>query len=150
MSDPAAAAVAGGRIPLVDYLVLDGAAAHLRAHACTACEALYFDRRNACARCGGRAFGWKPLARTGTVRAFTVVHRAAPRIATPYVSVIVDLDGGGVVKANLVGVPQEAAGVTPRLRVELDTYVVGTDDDGTEAIAFGFRPTDRAGGVTHG
>jgi uncharacterized OB-fold protein len=127
------------QIPLVDYLVLD-TDPHLRAHECSGCKALYFDRRNACARCGKRDFGRRVLASVGTVRAFTIVYRAAPKIPTPYISVVVDLDGGGIVKANLVDVEIDAASVPPGLRVELTTYAVGRDDDGTEAIAFGFRP----------
>ena len=122
------------QIPVVDYLEL-GDTPHLTSRTCTSCGALYFDRRNACAKCFGREFGSTDLANTGEVRAFTFVGR----VKRPYVSVIVDLDGGGVVKSNLLGVddPDE---VTPRLPVVLDTYVVGTDDDGTEAVAFGYRP----------
>ena len=39
---------------------------------------------------------------------------------------------------HLVGVPPDAASVDPDVPVELVTRSVGTDDDGTEAIAFGF------------
>lgn len=128
----------GGRLPAVDYLVLDEPP-YLRARECRSCGALYFDRRNACARCFGAEFGSRPLAQTGVVRAYTIVHRAAPSIPVPYTSVVVDLDGGGVVKANLLGVTDPDL-VTPSLRVRLDTFVAGTDDDGTAAVAFGFRP----------
>jgi uncharacterized protein len=125
------------QIPIVDYLVL-GDSPHLRAHGCDACDALYFDRRNACARCSGRAFTSRELSNSGQVRAFTVVHRAAPSIPTPYTSVVVDLDGGGSVKANLLDTTDPAE-ITPDLRVALTTFVVGTDDDGTEAVGFGYR-----------
>ena len=37
-----------GRIPLVDYLVLDDGDPHLRAQECVNCGARFFDRRNAC------------------------------------------------------------------------------------------------------
>lgn len=125
-------------IPAVDYLVL-GDEPRLRAHACAGCGALYFDRRNACARCSGTAFESRDLATEGSVRAFTIVHRAAPGLPAPYTSVVVDLEGGGVVKANLLGVTDPAA-VTPGLKVRLATFAAGVDDDGTEAIAFGFEP----------
>jgi hypothetical protein len=52
----------------------------------------------------------------------------------------VDLTGGGVVKANLLGVDAPDQ-ITAGMSVELETFVLETDDDGTEAIAFGFRPT---------
>jgi uncharacterized OB-fold protein len=124
------------QIPVVDYLVLDDPP-FLRARVCVECEALYFDRRNACARCGTQKFGRRDLARTGKVRAFTVVRRASSKLPTPYVSAIVDLDGGGTVKANLIDMPEPAA-ITPEMPVRMTTWVAGTDDDGTEAVAFGF------------
>ncbi len=121
------------QIPLVDYLVL-GDSPHLQAHSCTACGALYFDRRNACARCSGQDFACKDLATTGRIRAYTVIVRTA----TPFTSIVVDLDGGGAVKANLLGTTDPAE-IAANLAVELETYVIGTDDDGTEAVGFAFR-----------
>ncbi|GLZ15968.1 hypothetical protein Acsp04_62030 [Actinomadura sp. NBRC 104425] len=122
------------QIPVVDYLEL-GDRPHLRARECTACGALYFDRRNACAKCFGTEFTARALSNHGRLRAFTFVHR----VKRPFVSAIVELDGGGVVKANLLGV-EDPEQITPRLPVVLETYAVGTDDEGTEAIAFGYRP----------
>jgi uncharacterized OB-fold protein len=74
------------------------------------------------------------------VRSFTIVHRAAPGVPTPYVSAIVDLEGGGVVKANVVNVEPVPANVSLGMPVRLTTFVAGTDDDGTEAVAFGYEP----------
>jgi uncharacterized OB-fold protein len=127
------------QIPLVEYLVL-GDEPHLRAHSCTACGALFFDRRNACARCSGQEFIWKDLATTGKIRAYTVIQRGAK---TPFTSVVVDLDGGGSVKANLLNTIDPAE-VAANLDVELDTFLIGTDDDGTEAIGFGFKQREAA------
>jgi uncharacterized OB-fold protein len=124
---------------MVDYLVLGGEP-HLEAHACGDCGALFFDRRNACAACGGSSFTRKALASDGNVRAFTIVHRASPGVPTPYVSAVVDLDGGGVVKANVVDVDPSPDKVSLGMRVKLTTFSAGTDDDGTEAIAFAFVP----------
>jgi uncharacterized protein len=128
------------QLAIVDYLVLDDGAPHLVAVSCTECGALYFDRRNACAKCGGRAFDRRPLPNEGEVRSFTIVHRAAPGVPTPYVSAIVDLDGGGVVKANVVNVEPSPQQVRLGMPVKLTTFVAGTDDDGTDAVAFGYEP----------
>ena len=122
------------QIPVVDYLEL-GDPPQLRARECTACGALYFDRRNACAKCFAKDFTTRTLSREGRLRAFTFVHR----VKRPYVSAIVDLDGGGVVKTNLLGV-KDPDQITPQMPVVLETYVAGTDDEGAEAVAFGFRP----------
>jgi uncharacterized protein len=129
------------QIPIVDYLVLDDRP-HLRANECAACQAMYFDRRNACANCGQVEFRQRALSSTGILRAFTIVRRASPKVQTPYVSVIVGLDGGGVVKANLVNQHVDPAAIAAIGSVELITWVVATDDDGTEAVAFGFQPME--------
>ena len=102
--------------------------------------ALYFDRRNADARSGKPGFERRRLANTGTVRTFTIVHRAAPGVPTPYVSVVVDLDEGGVVKGNLVNVEPDPDRVKVGMPVRLTTYVAGTDDEGTNAVAFAYEP----------
>jgi uncharacterized OB-fold protein len=126
------------RIPAVDYLVIDSDPPHLRANECSSCGALFFDRRNACAHCSSTTFKQRALANTGVVRAFTTVHRAAPGLPVPYTSVVVELDGGGFVKANLLDVSNPER-IVPELPVSLDTFIAGADDDGVEAIAFGYR-----------
>src|SRR5215813_5774057 len=128
----------GKQVPIVDYLVLDDGAPHLVANRCDNCGALYFDRRNACAKCSGRSFSKQRLADDGTVRSFTIVHRAAPGVPTPYVSAVVDLDGGGSVKSNVVNTDPDPDHVSLGMPVRLTTFTAATDDDGTEAIAFGF------------
>ena len=113
---------------------------HLVAQACTSCGALFFDRRNACASCGKLEFEPKALATTGTVRSFTIVHRAAPNVPVPYVSSVIELDGGGVVKGNIVDAGSDAEKFELGMAVRLTTFPCGLDDEGTEAVAFGFTP----------
>ncbi len=133
----------GKTVPIVDYLVLDDAAPYLVANESTESGALYFDRRNADARTGKPGFRRRRVSDTGVVRTFTIVHRAAPGVPTPYVSVVVNLDGGGVVKANLINVDPTPESVRFGMPVRLTTYVAGVDDDGTEAIAFAYEPVDQ-------
>jgi uncharacterized OB-fold protein len=128
------------QIPMVDYLVLDGDSAHIEAKECASCGALFFDRRNACASCGKREFGTRRLSNDGLVRTFTIVQRAAPGVPAPFASAVVDLDGGGKVKANIVGVDPTPENIKLGMPVTLTTFVSGTDDNGTEAVAFGYRP----------
>jgi uncharacterized OB-fold protein len=127
-------------IPIVDYLVLDDGDPYLVANEAVESGALYFDRRNADAKSGTTEFRRKRVADTGTVRTFTIVHRAAPGVPTPYVSVVVNLDGGGVVKANLLNVDPSPDAVKVGMKVRMTTYAVGKDDDGVEAIAFAYEP----------
>jgi uncharacterized OB-fold protein len=130
----------GKQIPIVDYLILDDGEPHLVAHECEKCGALYFDRRNACANCANRTFRTKRLANTGVVRSYSIVHQAAPGVPVPYVSAVVDLDDGGDVKANVVNVEPVPENVQLGMKVRLTTFVAGTDDEGTEAVVFGYEP----------
>ena len=131
-------AMAPKRVPLVDYLVLEPEP-HLVAHQCTGCGARYFDRRNACAGCFGTAFESAPVATTGEVRAFTIVSLAAPGIPVPFVAALVDCDGTSV-RGNVVNTEPDADHVSLGMKVQLTTYPIGTDSEGTEAIGFGFEP----------
>jgi uncharacterized OB-fold protein len=130
----------GKQVPIVDYLVIDDGTPHLVAWESTESGALYFDRRNADAKSGTTGFRRRELGRDGVVRSFTIVQRGVPGIPVPYVSALVDLDGGGSVKGNVVNCPADPDHVSLGMRVRLTTYVAGTDDDGTEAVAFAFEP----------
>lgn len=126
------------QIPLVEYLVL-GDDPHLVANECRDCAARYFDRRSACASCGGTEFKKAPIDTEGEVRAFTIVSMAAPGIPVPFVAAVVDC-GGTKVRGNLVNVEPTPDQVALGMKVRLVTTSVGTDGEGTEAIGFGFEP----------
>lgn len=128
----------GQQVPLVDYLVL-GDAPHLVANQCTSCGARFFDRRNACAGCFGTSFEKVAIDTSGTVRAFTIVTFAAPGVKVPFVSATIDC-GGTSVRGNLIDVEADPEHVKLDMAVELKTYSMGVDDNGTEAIGFGFAP----------
>ena len=125
-------------VPLVDYLAL-GDSPHLVANECTACGARFFDRRNACACCGKTAFTKTDITTVGEVRAFTIVTFAAPGVPVPYVAALIDCDGTSV-RGNLINVEPDPEHVTLGMKVRLATQSIGTDDNGTEAIGFGFEP----------
>lgn len=134
MTDTAAPA----QVPLVDYLVL-GDHPHLVANQCTACGARFFDRRNACASCSGTSFDKAAIATEGEVRAFTIVTLAAPGVPVPFVAAVVDC-GGTSVRGNIINTEPDPEHVTLGMKVRLATYSLGADDQGTEAIGFGFEP----------
>jgi uncharacterized OB-fold protein len=128
----------GKQVPLVEYLALTPQP-HLVANECTSCGARFFDRRNACANC--EADDWKQvdIATQGEVRAFTIVSMAAPGIPVPFVAAVIDCDGTSV-RGNLIDVEPDDQHVSLGMKVELATTSVGTDDNGDEAVGFGFRP----------
>jgi len=126
------------QVPLVDYLVL-GDDAHLEANQCASCSARFFDRRNACAACFGTQFSKSRISNSGIVRSFTIVTFAAPGVPVPFVAAIVDCDGTSV-RANLINVEPTPEKVSLGMKVQLATYSLGSDDNGAEAIGFGYEP----------
>jgi len=127
------------QIPFVDYLVLDDGDPHLTAHECTGCGARYFDRRNACAGCFGTDFTTVKIATTGEVKSFTIVTFAAPGVEVPFVAAVIDCDGTSV-RGNIINCPPDPEHVTLGMQVRLATHPVGTDDNGVEAVNYGFEP----------
>src|SRR3974390_2255473 len=128
----------GNKVPLVDYLVL-GEAPPLVAHECTSCRARFFDRRNACAGCGGVGFDTVAVDTEGELRAFTIVSFAAPGIPVPFVAGIVDC-GGTSVRANVLNTQPDPEHVHVGMKLRLTTFSHGEDSQGTEAVGFGFEP----------
>jgi uncharacterized OB-fold protein len=129
----------GKQIPFVNYLVL-GDKPHLEANECTACGARFFDRRNACASCfSTEGFRKVAVATSGEVRAFSIVTFAAPGVQVPFVSAIVDCNGTSV-RGNIVNTPPDPEHVKLGMKVRLALVPVGTDDEGTEAVNYGFEP----------
>ncbi len=131
------------RVPLVDYLVLDDEP-HLVARECVSCSARYFDRRSACASCFGTGFRNADIPARGTLRTYTIVATSAPGVPVPFVAAVVDC-GGTAVRGNVVGVEPAEQQLKFGMPLRLTTFPIGTDDDGNEAICFGFEP-DGPGG----
>jgi uncharacterized OB-fold protein len=127
-------------VPLVDYLVLDGEP-HLVSHECTSCGARFFDRRNACASCGGLQFELVDIPTEGELTAFTIVAFAAPGVPVPFIAAVIDC-GGTSVRANIVNIEPDPERVRLGMKVKLTTFPIGTDGQGVEAIGFGFEPID--------
>ena len=93
-------------LPAVDYLKLpDGGDPYLEGHKCGACSAIFIGAREICSKCGARGqLAATKLANTGKLYVYSIVMRSFPGIQVPYISAIVDLDGGGTVKGNLIGI----------------------------------------------
>jgi len=130
----------GQQVPFVDYLVL-GDSPHLVANECEECGARFFDRRNACASCGKSSFKSVDIATEGELQTYTIVAYAAPGIPVPFVAGVIDCAGTSV-RANLINIPADPEHVQTGLKVRLATYIAGTDEDGTEAVGFGFEPVE--------
>lgn len=126
------------QVPIVDYLRLDGEP-RLVANECSDCGARFFDRRNACASCFGTSFKEAEIEREGEVTSFSIVAFAAPGVPVPFVPAVVNC-GGTPVRGNIINTPADPEHVELGMPVRLATYSLGTDEEGVEAIGYGFEP----------
>lgn len=105
---------------------------------CRACDGSYFYPRDICPGCFSRDTDWVRSSGKGTLHTFAIVHRGptpAFRDRSPYVTAIVELEGGARMPTNLVDVEPDPAVIKVGMAVE----VVFEDLD--EAISLPkFRP----------
>jgi uncharacterized OB-fold protein len=143
MSDTKAASEAKPLLPVVDYMQVPAQGEPcLQGQQCRECGAVFIDTRLHCAKCAARN-SMQPcrLSNSGKLFAFTVVQRSYPGIPVPFVSAIVDLDGGGTVKGNLINIDPDPAKIKAGLPVEL-VYKQAPwgDEKGNQYLMFYFQP----------
>ncbi|HIF63043.1 MAG TPA: Zn-ribbon domain-containing OB-fold protein [Deltaproteobacteria bacterium] len=132
-----------GPLPAVPYIKLpEGADPYLEGQKCSSCGAVYLGQRMACGKCFSREkFEAVKLSDRGTLHVFSIVHRSFPGVEVPFVSAIVDLEGGGTVKGNLVGVEPEPGSVELGMPVDVFFDDAGRKDgDGNSYVSYFFRP----------
>jgi uncharacterized OB-fold protein len=117
---------------------------YLEGFRCDKCAAVLLSDRPACPACFARgslkAFH---MADTGKLYNFTVVHRNFPGVAVPFVSAIVDLDGGGTVKGNLVDIVPSPEAIKFDMPVKVVFRDAGRKDkDGNSYLAYFFIPAN--------
>lgn len=134
-----------GALPAVRYVKNpEGGQAYLEGLKCQNCSAVFVDQpRTVCAKCGTRdELVEIKLSNTGKVYSYSIVHRTFPGVETPFISAIVDLDGGGTVKGNLIGVEPKPENVDFDMPVEV-VFKDGLgrkDKEGNDYICFFFQP----------
>ena len=133
-------------LPAVDYLKIpaDGDP-YLEGHKCGACSAVFLGERSVCSKCGARdQISATKLANTGSLYAYSIVHRSFPGIETPYVSAVVDLEGGGTVKGNLINIDPDPQKIRMGMPVEVVYQIAPRKDgEGNEYMTFYLRPASR-------
>ncbi|MFQ5417079.1 MAG: Zn-ribbon domain-containing OB-fold protein [Myxococcota bacterium] len=136
-------AAASGPLPVVPHLKIpDGGDPYLEGQQCGNCEKIFLGERTTCSNCGesGR-FHARPLANTGALYVYSIVHRSFPGVEVPYVSAIVDLDGGGTVKGNLIGVDPDPERIEMGMPVETVFQIAPKQDaEGNEYLTYYFQP----------
>ncbi len=131
-------------LPVVEYLKLpEDGDPYLEGHRCRKCGAIFIGARSNCSKCGARGeMEAIRLSNRGKLYAYSIVHRSFPGIDVPYVSAIVDLEGGGTVKSNLIDTEPDP----DKLHFDMPVEVVfgdalgRKDGDGNSYISFFFKP----------
>lgn len=144
MADTAQDGGRSGALPAVEYLRLPPEGdPYLEGHKCGDCASIYLGARNVCSKCFARnKMELVRLADTGKLYVYSIVHRSFPGIEVPYISAIVDLDGGGTVKSNLINVEPDPAKINMGMAVKVvyKDALGRKDKDGNSYISFFFEP----------
>ncbi|HTQ15104.1 MAG TPA: Zn-ribbon domain-containing OB-fold protein [Rhizomicrobium sp.] len=130
--------------PVVPFLKIEGEHAWLAGSKCGKCGTVFVGERDTCAKCFARGqMKDVKLADTGRLYNFTVVHRNFPGVPVPFVSAIVDLDGGGVLKGNLVGIEPDSEKIKFDMPVKVVYRDAGSKDkEGNSYLAYFFEPAN--------
>ena len=137
------AEAAPGPRPIVSFLKTPaGKPPYLEGQKCKACGAIFLGERNTCSKCGkSGSFEARALSNRGELYVFSIVYRSFPGIEVPYISAIVDLEGGGTVKGNLIGIDPDPAKIRMGMPVEVVYQIAPRKDrDGNEYLTYYFKP----------
>ncbi len=136
-------AATGGPLPVVPFLKIpDDGDPYLEAQRCASCGAIFLGERSTCSSCGTHGqLEAKRLSNRGNLYVYTIVHRSFPGIEVPYVSAIVDLEGGGTVKGNLINIAPDPEKVQMGMPVEVVYQIAPRkDQEGNEYLTYYFQP----------
>ncbi len=131
-------------LPAVPYLQFrENGEGSLVGSRCRQCGSITPGTRSVCACCGARdRMESIYLGECGKVYTYTIVHRSFPGVATPFVAVIVDLEGGGSLKGTLLDVAPDPVAIAYDMPVDVvyrDTGQRGTD--GRTFVSYYFVPS---------
>jgi len=130
-------------LPVVSFLKIpEDGEPYLEGYKCGACGEIFLGERMVCAACGARnKLSAVRLADKGTLYNFTVVHRNFPGVPVPFISAIVDLEGGGTLKGNLVDMVPSPEAIKFDMPVNVVFRDAGRKDkDGNSYLAYFFTP----------
>jgi hypothetical protein len=132
-----------GLLPVVPFLKIpEEGSPFLAGSLCSQCKTTFLGERSFCAKCGSRdEMETLALANTGELYVYSIVCRSFPGIEVPYVSAIVDLDGGGTVKGNLINIDPEPEKIKMGMAVEvIYRKAPRKDAEGNEYLTYYFQP----------
>ena len=131
-------------LPVVEYLKLpDDGDPYLEGHKCGDCNSIFLGEREVCSNCTARGkIEPVKLSNKGKLYSYSITFRSFPGIDVPYISAIVDLDGGGTVKGNLIDCDPDPEKIEFDMPVEVvfDDALGRKDAEGNSYISYFFKP----------
>lgn len=133
-----------GPLPVVPFMKVPAEGEpYLEGSLCTRCDAVFVGQRAVCSKCGARdRLETKRLSNRGTLHTYSIVHRSMPGVGVPFVSAVVDLEGGGSIKGNLIGVELDPDRIAFGMPVDVvyDDALGRKDADGNSYVSYFFQP----------
>jgi len=131
-------------LPVVEYLKLpEDGDPYLEGHKCGDCNSIFLGEREVCSNCTARG-KIEPikLSNKGKLYSYSITFRSFPGIDVPYISAIVDLEGGGTVKGNLIDCEPDPDKIEFDMPVEVifDDALGRKDAEGNSYISYFFKP----------
>ena len=131
-------------LPVVEYLKLpDDGDPYLEGHKCGDCNSIFLGEREVCSNCTAKG-KIEPikLSNKGKLYSYSITFRSFPGIDVPYISAIVDLEGGGTVKGNLIDCEPDPDKIEFDMPVEVvfDDALGRKDAEGNSYISYFFKP----------
>ena len=131
-------------LPVVEYLKLpEDGDPFLEGHKCGDCNSIFLGEREVCSNCTTRGkIQPVKLSNKGKLYSYSITFRSFPGIDVPYISAIVDLDGGGTVKGNLIDCEPDPEKIEFDMPVEVifDDALGRKDAEGNSYISYFFKP----------
>ena len=134
---------AAGPLPVVPFLKIpEDGDPYLEGHKCKECGAIFLGERSICSSCSARdQIEPVKLSNHGELYVFSIVYRSFPGIDVPYVSAVVDLEGGGTVKGNLINVEIDPEKIEMGMPIEVVYQTAPRKDaEGNEYLTYYFQP----------
>ena len=131
-------------LPVVEYLKLpEDGEPYLEGHKCGDCNSIFLGEREVCSNCTARGkINPVKLSNKGKLYSYSITFRSFPGIDVPYISAIVDLEGGGTVKGNLIDCEPDPDKIEFDMPVEVifDDALGRKDAEGNSYISYFFKP----------
>ena len=131
-------------LPVVEYLKLpEDGEPYLEGHKCGDCNSIFLGEREVCSNCTARGkIEPVKLSNKGKLYSYSITFRSFPGIDVPYISAIVDLEGGGTIKGNLIDCEPDPEKIEFDMPVEVvfDDALGRKDAEGNSYISYFFKP----------